>query len=73
MLDTARPFRRPTRLIRCATTLGAAFIDNHAALIRTVNPSLDIDHYVGSDHFPQRTYAFAERFRADLERFLRDA
>jgi len=72
-LDTSVPFRRPTRLIRCDTTLGAAFIDDHAELIRTVNPSLEIIHYAGSDHFPQRTYAFAKRFRGDLERFLRDA
>jgi pimeloyl-ACP methyl ester carboxylesterase len=71
-LDTTRPFRRPTRLIRCDATLGAAFVDEHATLIQAVNPSLDITHYVGSDHFPQRTYAFAERFRGDLERFLRD-
>ncbi|WP_373068910.1 alpha/beta fold hydrolase [Gemmatimonas sp.] len=72
-LDTTVPFRRPTKLIRCDATLGAAFIDAHAERIRTVNPSLDIVHYVGSDHFPQRTYAFAERFRLDLEQFLRDA
>ena len=72
-LDTSLAFRRPTRLIRCDTTLGAAFIDGHAERIRTVNPSIDIVHYVGSDHFPQRTYAFAERFREDLGQFLRDA
>lgn len=71
-LDTTRPFRRPTRLIRCDATLGAAFVDEHAALIQAVNPWLEITHYVGSDHFPQRTYAFAERFRGDLELFLRD-
>lgn len=71
-LDTSQPFRRPTQLIRCDATLGAAFVDEHAVLIQAVNPSLDITHYVGSDHFPQRTYAFAKRFRQDLEMFLRD-
>lgn len=69
-LDTTVPFAKPTRLIRCDSTLGAAFLDHHEALIRTVNPSLDVLHYVGSDHFPQRTFAFAERFRGDLEQFL---
>ena len=72
-LDTTQPFRRPTRLIRCDATLGAAFVDEHADLILSVNPTLEITHYVGSDHFPQRTYAFAERFRRDLTSFLRDA
>jgi hypothetical protein len=72
-LDTTRPFRRPTRLIRCDASLGAAFVDGHADLILAVNPTLEITHYVGSDHFPQRTYAFAERFRRDLTSFLRDA
>ncbi len=71
-LDTTQPFVRPTRLIRCDTALGAAFVDEHAALIHAVNPSLDMTHYVGSDHFPQRTYAFADRFRRDLGAFLRD-
>ena len=71
-LDTAQPFRRPTRLIRCDATLGAAFVDEHADLILSVNPTLEITHYVGSDHFPQRTYAFAKRFRHDLELFLRN-
>ncbi len=72
-LDTSVPFRRPTRLIRCDSTLGAAFLDEHAERIRGVNPLLDIIHYEGSDHFPQRTYAFAERFRFDLGQFLTDA
>jgi pimeloyl-ACP methyl ester carboxylesterase len=72
-IDTTQPFRRPTRLIRCDASLGAAFVDEHADLILAVNPTLEITHYVGSDHFPQRTYAFAERFRRDLTSFLRDA
>jgi hypothetical protein len=72
-LDTTRPFRRPTRLIRCDATLGAAFADEHAALIQAVNPPLEITHYVGSDHLPQRTYPCAERFRRDLDRIPRDA
>ena len=71
-LDTDQPFRRPTQLIRCDATLGAAFVDEHADLILSVNPTLEITHYVGSDHFPQRTYAFANRFRQDLELFLGD-
>jgi len=70
LLDTTRPFRRPTRLIRCDSTLGAAFLDDHVDRIRAVNPTLDIVHYVGSDHFPQRTFAFADRFRRDLLEFL---
>jgi pimeloyl-ACP methyl ester carboxylesterase len=72
-IDTTQPFRRPTRLIRCDASLGAAFVDEHADVILAVNPTLEITHYVGSDHFPQRTYAFAERFRRDLTSFLRDA
>ncbi len=71
-LDTTQPFRCPTRLIRCDSTLGAAFLDSHADRIRAVNPALPIEHYVGSDHFPHRTHRFATRFRADLESFLRD-
>ena len=71
-LDTTQPFRRPTRVIRCDSTLGAAFLDQHADNIRAVNPSLDVLHYIGSDHFPQRTRAFASRFREDLNAFLRE-
>ena len=69
-LDTTQPFRRPTRVIRCDSTLGAAFLDQHADNTRAVNPSLDVLHYVGSDHFPQRTRAFASRFREDLDAFF---
>jgi pimeloyl-ACP methyl ester carboxylesterase len=70
MLDTAQPFRRPTQLIRCDAALGAAFLDEHADLIRAANPALAITHYVGADHFPHRTHGFAPRFRADLNAFL---
>lgn len=70
-LDTTQPFRCPTRIIQCDSTKGAAFHDHHVELIRVVNPSLEVLHYVGSDHFPQRTYAFEQRFRGDLNAFLR--
>jgi len=65
-------YPQPTRLIRCDSTLGAAFPDNHAERIHGVKRCTDIVHYAGSDHFPQRTFAFAKRFRGDLERFLPD-
>lgn len=70
-LDTTQPFRRPTRVIRADSTLGAAFLDKHADDLRAVNPSVEVLHYEGSDHFPLRTYAFAPRFRDDLNAFLR--
>ena len=69
-VDTASPFRVPTEIIRADARYGAAFLDDHADKIRTVNPDLSITHYVGSDHFPMRSFAFEERFAADLAQRL---
>ena len=37
-----------------------------------VNLSLDVLHYIGSDNFPQRTRAFASRFREGRNALLRE-
>jgi pimeloyl-ACP methyl ester carboxylesterase len=69
-IDMDAPFRAPVTLIRADSRLGAAFLDDHEQRIRRGNPDLAVLHYEGSDHFPQRTHAFADRFGADLESFL---
>jgi pimeloyl-ACP methyl ester carboxylesterase len=76
-IDTSVPFRRPTWVIQADSSLGAALLDHQAGRIGEVNAdgqattdAFSLLHYSGSDHFPHRTTAFAERFGGDLERFV---
>ena len=69
-IDVDAPFRVPTTVIRADSLLGAALLDHQADRMQQHNRPEAIWHYAGSDHFPHRTSTFANRFGADLERFL---
>lgn len=64
--DPLAPFRCPTTVIHADERFGAALLGDQAARLAAANPSARMRFYEGSDHFPHRTYRFAERFRTDL-------
>jgi pimeloyl-ACP methyl ester carboxylesterase len=69
-IDVDAPFRVPTTVIQADSALGAALLDHQAERMQQHNRPAALWHYMGSDHFPHRTTTFADRFGADLERFL---
>ncbi len=70
-IDVDAPFQAPTTVLQADSRLGAALLDHQAERMQRHNRPEALWHYAGSDHFPHRTTTFADRFGADLERFLR--
>ncbi len=68
--DPLAPFARPTTVLHADDACGAALLADQAARLAGENPGATFVHYVGSDHFPHRSYRFADRFGADLDRFV---
>lgn len=67
--DPLVPFGCPTTVIRADERYGAALLTDQAARVAAVNPSAQMRFYEGSDHFPHRSYRFAERFGGELGAF----
>lgn len=65
-IDPAVPFRIPVEIIQIEEQYGAAFLEDQAQRVLRVNPGVRMTRYAGADHFPYRTFAFAERFADDL-------
>lgn len=59
-------FRVPVEIIQIEEQFGAAFLEDQAERALQANPGMPITRYAGADHFPYRTFAFAERFAEDL-------
>ena len=69
-INTARPFRCPTTVVRSDSRYGAALLDEHEGRLLAANPGAKVIHYVGCGHNPHRSNGFEERFEADLLSFL---
>jgi pimeloyl-ACP methyl ester carboxylesterase len=64
-----RPLLCPATVIRGDARFGAVFLDDHETRFAKANPGAQIVRYEGSGHTPHRSFAFADRFYADLETF----
>jgi pimeloyl-ACP methyl ester carboxylesterase len=64
-----RPLRCPAMLIQGDARFGAVFLDGHETRFAKASPDAEIVRYEGSGHSPHRSFAFEDRFYADLETF----
>ncbi len=69
-IDTAQPFRCPTRILRGDAHLGAVILEGHEQRLAKTNPDAQIIHYAGCGHLLHQTTAFEARFLKDLQDFL---
>lgn len=67
------PFLRPATVLHADERYGAALLPDQAQRLAAANSLVSLQFYEGSDHFPHRSMRFAERFSAELERFVRGA
>ncbi len=67
--DPLTPFQCPTTVIHADERYGAALLDDQADRLAGANPRVRMRFYEGSDHFPHRSYRFAERFGGELGAF----
>lgn len=64
-----RPLLRPARVIQGDSRFGAVFLPGHDTRFADTSPRAEIVQYEGAGHSPHRSFAFEDRFYADLEAF----
>jgi pimeloyl-ACP methyl ester carboxylesterase len=64
-----RPLRCPAMVIQGDARFGAVFLDGHETRFVKATPHAEIVRYEGSGHSPHRSFAFEDRFYAELETF----
>jgi pimeloyl-ACP methyl ester carboxylesterase len=68
--DPAVPFSAPGVLLQPDRELGAAFYDEHAALLAAVDPQVDIVRLHGVGHLIHDSVTHRKEYLAELHRFL---
>ena len=64
-----RPLLRPVTVIQGDARFGAVFLPGQDARFLAANPHAEIIAYEGAGHSPHRSFAFEDRFYADLKAF----